>query len=105
MLTKPGVKGKLLKDGNIIDENIECAITVGKRGQYSSIFFGHGEIETSKPLPVSQGDIPYNVEKIRFELILNDPVFEKAGQIPIILTDVEWKEKKWASFEVKHLKQ
>jgi hypothetical protein len=104
MFTKPGVKGRLLKDGNIIDDSIECAITIERRGQYSSILEGHGEIKTSKPLPVSQYDIPFNVENIRFELILDDPMFKKAEKIPIVLTDVEWKEKKWASFEVKHLR-
>jgi len=88
------LKCKLYKEKAIIDKNVKCSIDI-LRSHSCPIFKARGVIETSISLPITSSDLEtYS----HFELDFNEPI-EGISKILIVITEVNWKNKKRARFE------
>ncbi len=94
------LKCRLYKEKTLIDENVKCTIDILK-SESSPIFKARGYIEASISLPVTSSDIEtYS----HFELSFDEPV-EGVSRIIIVLSEVNWKDKRKARFETLSFKQ
>jgi hypothetical protein len=85
---------KLYKEKAIIDKNVKCSIDI-LRSHSCPIFKARGVIETSISLPITSSDLEaYS----HFELGFDEPI-EGISKILIVITEVNWKNKKRARFE------
>lgn len=88
------LKCKLYKEKAIIDKNVTCSIDI-LRSYSSPIFKARGVIEASIPLPITSSDLEtYS----HFELGFEEPI-EGISKILIVITEVNWKNKRRARFE------
>jgi hypothetical protein len=88
------LKCKLYKDKVLIDSSVRCSIDI-LRSPSSPIFKARGFLNTSVPLPITSSDIEtYS----HFELSFNEPI-EGVSRIVIVLTELDWDNKKKAKFE------
>jgi len=94
VIKKHGIKCKLIKEKAVIDNNVICEMDVIKN-ESLYIFKARGTIETSISLPITSSDLE---EYTKFELSFNEPI-EGISKILIVITEVNWKDKKRARFE------
>ena len=88
------LKCKLHKDKVVIDNDVKCSIDI-LRSPASPIFKARGFIDTSVALPITSSDIEtYS----HFELSFDEPI-EGVSRIVVILTELDWENKKRAKFE------
>lgn len=94
LLSLHDLKCTLYKGKVIIDKNVRCSIDI-LRSHSCPIFKARGVIETSIPLPVTSSDLEgYS----HFELGFDEPI-EGISKILIVITEVNWDNKKRAKFE------
>lgn len=95
-------KGKLLKDGVSIDDNIEGFVDLVGKTRFASFFNVTGEINTSKSLP-PHAILFIDPSPPQFELILDKPIIEnkeETSRFPIRFTSVDEEDRKKAIFRV-----
>lgn len=97
---KEDLKCKLFfKNGELIDDNVTCNwIEYGPRKEFSHILIGHGEIESSKPLPITQEEKDFKTAC--FDLVFDEPIIDDETKVPIVIQDSD---ERWASFNTGEL--
>jgi hypothetical protein len=94
VIKKRDIKCKLIKEKAVIDKNVICEMDVIK-DESLHIFKARGAIVTSISLPITSSDLEGYT---KFELWFDEPI-EGTSKILIVITEVDWKDKKRARFE------